>query len=142
MKILAIDTALGAASACLFDAVSNEVLARETIWLDRGHDQAIIPLVDRVIADRGGPSLIERIAVTVGPGSFTGIRVGISAARAIGLAVGVPVVGVSTLSAYVAPRLDANAPVRRDGRISPPAGNGLGVAPDPSVLGAPAATFD
>ena len=103
MKILAIDTALGAASACLFDAVSNEVLARETIWLDRGHDQAIIPLVDRVIADRGGPSLIERIAVTVGPGSFTGIRVGISAARAIGLAVGVPVVGVSTLSAYVAP---------------------------------------
>jgi L-alanine-DL-glutamate epimerase-like enolase superfamily enzyme len=49
---------------------------------------------------------------------------------------------VCDLSAYVAPRLDANAPVRRDGRISPPSGNGLGVEPDLSVLGAPAATFD
>ena len=49
---------------------------------------------------------------------------------------------VCDLSAYVAPRLDTNAPVRRDGRISPPAGNGLGVEPDLSVLGAPAATFD
>ena len=103
MKILAIDTALGAASACLFDAATNEALARETIWLDRGHDQAIIPLIDRVVAGQGGPSAIDRIAVTVGPGSFTGIRVGISAARAIGLARSVPIVGVSTLSAYVAP---------------------------------------
>lgn len=49
---------------------------------------------------------------------------------------------VCDLSAYVAPRLDANAPVRRAGRISPPTGNGLGVAPDLSVLGAPATTFD
>tara|TARA_R110002020_G_scaffold53338_1_gene149258 strand:- start:1306 stop:2409 length:1104 start_codon:yes stop_codon:yes gene_type:complete len=49
---------------------------------------------------------------------------------------------VCDLSSYVTPRLDTNAPVRRDGRISPPAGNGLGVEPDISVLGAPAATFD
>jgi len=103
MKILAIDTSLGAASACLFDNVTNEILARETMWLERGHDQAIIPLIDRIVALGGGRSLVERIAVTVGPGSFTGIRVGISAARAIGLATGAPVVGVSTLSAYVAP---------------------------------------
>lgn len=105
MKILAIDTALGAASACLFDSAANEVLARETVWLERGHDQAIIPLIDRVVAEGGGRAAVDRVAVTVGPGSFTGIRVGISAARAIGLALGVPVVGVSTLSAYVAPLL-------------------------------------
>ena len=105
MKILAIDTSLGAASACLFDSDSNELQARETVWLERGHDQIIIPLVDRIVAEAGGRSCIERVAVTVGPGSFTGIRVGISAARAIGLALNVPVVGVSTLSAYVAPLL-------------------------------------
>ncbi len=103
MKVLAIDTALGAASACIFDSASNEVLARETIWLDRGHDQTLVPLIDRVTASGGGIADIERIAVTVGPGSFTGIRVGLSAARAIGLALNKPVVGVSTLSAYVAP---------------------------------------
>ena len=103
MKILAIDTSLGACSACLFDSASGEMLARETVWLDRGHDQALVPLIDRVVAQGGGRSAVERVAVTVGPGSFTGIRVGISAARAIGLATGAPVVGVSTLSAYVAP---------------------------------------
>jgi len=105
MKILAIDTALGAASACLFDGASSEVLARETVWIDRGHDQTIIPLIDRVVAEGGGRASIDRVAVTVGPGSFTGIRVGISAARAVGLAIGAPVVGVSTLSAYLAPLL-------------------------------------
>ncbi|MFT4095517.1 MAG: tRNA (adenosine(37)-N6)-threonylcarbamoyltransferase complex dimerization subunit type 1 TsaB [Rhodoblastus sp.] len=105
MKILAIDTSLGAASACLFDSAASDVLARETIWLERGHDQAIIPLIDRVVAQGGGRNSIERVAVTVGPGSFTGIRVGISAARAIGLATGAPVVGVSTLAAFVAPIL-------------------------------------
>ena len=105
MKILAIDTSLGAASACLFDSSSGEVVSRETIWLDRGHDLTIVPLIDRVVAQGGGRTAIERIAVTVGPGSFTGLRVGVSAARAIGLATGAPVVGVSSLSAYVAPLL-------------------------------------
>lgn len=105
MKILAIDTALGAASACLFESASNQVLARETVWLERGHDQTIVPLIDRVVAEGGGRASLDRVAVTVGPGSFTGIRVGISAARSIGLALGAPVVGVSTLAAYVAPLL-------------------------------------
>ena len=103
MKVLAIDTSLGAASACMLDSESGAILARETVWLDRGHDQAIVPLIDRIVAQAGGRASIKRIAVTVGPGSFTGIRVGISAARAIGLATGAPVVGVSSLSAYVAP---------------------------------------
>ena len=83
----------------MLDSESGAILARETVWLDRGHDQAIVPLIDRIVAQAGGRASIERIAVTVGPGSFTGIRVGISAARAIGLATGAPVVGVSSLSA-------------------------------------------
>lgn len=104
MRILAIDTALAAASACVFDQASGDVLARETLEMARGQDQAIISLIGRVVAEAGGGAKsIDRVAVTVGPGSFTGIRIGISAARAIGLALGVPVVGVSTLAAYAAP---------------------------------------
>jgi tRNA threonylcarbamoyladenosine biosynthesis protein TsaB len=104
MIILAIDTALAAASACVLDGSTSEVLARETIAMSRGQDQAIVPLIDRVVAaTHGGAPALQRVAVTVGPGSFTGIRIGISAARAIGLALDVPVVGVSTLAAYAAP---------------------------------------
>ncbi len=104
MRILAIETALAAASACVFDGARSETMAQESIAMSRGQDQAIVPLIDRVVAAAGGGvRSIERIAVTVGPGSFTGIRIGISAARAIGLALGVPVVGVSTLAAYAAP---------------------------------------
>ena len=104
MIVLAIDTALAAASACVLDGSTSEVLSRETIAMSRGQDQAIMPLIDRVVAATpGGAQALQRVAVTVGPGSFTGIRIGISAARAIGLALDVPVVGVSTLAAYAAP---------------------------------------
>ena len=72
--------------------------------MERGHAEALVPLIDRVVsAVEGGFAGLQRIAVTVGPGSFTGLRVGISAARAIGMACGVPVVGVSTLAALAAP---------------------------------------
>ena len=72
--------------------------------MERGHAEALLPLIDRVVAsvERGFPGL-DRIAVTIGPGSYTGLRVGIAAARAIGLAAGVPVLGVTTLSAFLAP---------------------------------------
>ncbi|QFU14922.1 tRNA (adenosine(37)-N6)-threonylcarbamoyltransferase complex dimerization subunit type 1 TsaB [Microvirga thermotolerans] len=104
MRILAIDTALGACSACLFETGGNEPLARETIPMERGHAEALLPLIDRVTSQvDGGFGTLGRVAVTVGPGSYTGLRVGIAAARAIGLAAGIPVVGVATLSAFLAP---------------------------------------
>jgi tRNA threonylcarbamoyl adenosine modification protein YeaZ len=63
-----------------------------------------MPLIARVMTDSGISYLdLDRVAVTTGPGSFTGLRVGLSAARGIGLAAGKPVVGLTTLSAYVAP---------------------------------------
>ncbi len=103
MRILAIDTALGACAACLMAAGDPEPLAFESIAMERGHAEALLPLVDRVVATApGGFSTLDRVAVTVGPGSYTGLRVGISAARAIGLAAGIPVVGVTTLSALLA----------------------------------------
>ena len=75
-----------------------------SLALERGHAEALLPLIDRVVAsvERGFPGL-DRIAVTIGPGSYTGLRVGIAAARAIGLAAGVPVLGVTTSSAFLAP---------------------------------------
>jgi tRNA threonylcarbamoyl adenosine modification protein YeaZ len=73
----------------------------------RGHAEALIPLIARVMASaKLAFSDITRVAVTTGPGSFTGLRVGIAAARGIALAAGMPALGVSTLSAYAAPHLD------------------------------------
>lgn len=104
MRILAIDTALSACSACLYETGATEPLVRETIPMERGHAEALLPLIDRVVSQvDGGFGTLSRVAVTVGPGSYTGLRVGIAAARAIGLAAGIPVVGVATLSAYLAP---------------------------------------
>lgn len=111
MRILAIDTALAAVSACVLTAGQTEAEAKETLGMERGHAEALIPLVERVIGRvAGGFESLDRIAVTVGPGSFTGLRVGIAAARAFALAAGVPAVGVSTLAALAAPLIVANAP--------------------------------
>jgi tRNA threonylcarbamoyl adenosine modification protein YeaZ len=103
VRILAIDTALGACAACVMDAAEAEPLAQETLVMERGHAEALVPLLDRVVSKaEGGFHALDRVAVTVGPGSYTGLRVGIAAARAIGLAARVPVVGVTTLSALLA----------------------------------------
>jgi len=104
MKILAIDTALPAVSVCVLDDSDVEPESVETAAMERGHAEALLPMIDRVMARvEGGFSALDRIAVTVGPGSFTGLRVGIAAARAIGIACTVPTVGVSTLAALAAP---------------------------------------
>jgi tRNA threonylcarbamoyladenosine biosynthesis protein TsaB len=69
-----------------------------------------MPLIARVMdAARCEFTELDRIAVTVGPGSFTGLRVGISAARGIALASGKPAIGLSTLSALAAPHVAARA---------------------------------
>jgi len=103
VRILAIDTALGACAACVMEAEAQEPLAQETLVMERGHAEALLPLLDRLVSNvAGGFASLDRVAVTVGPGSYTGLRVGIAAARAIGLAARVPVVGVTTLSALLA----------------------------------------
>jgi tRNA threonylcarbamoyl adenosine modification protein YeaZ len=72
--------------------------------MERGHAEALLPMIERVVAQIDGRfSTLDRVAVTIGPGSYTGLRVGIAAARAIGLAAAVPVIGVTTLSALIAP---------------------------------------
>ena len=63
MKILAIDTALGAASACLFESASNQVLARETVWLERGHDQTIVVVCDEGYASSLAADTLRRLGL-------------------------------------------------------------------------------
>jgi tRNA threonylcarbamoyladenosine biosynthesis protein TsaB len=110
MLILAIDTALDACAACVLDTDAGEPIAQESLAMKRGHAEALMPLIARVIKASGiGFAALDRIAVTTGPGSFTGLRVGLSAARGIALAANKPVVGLTTLTAYAAPVVSRNA---------------------------------
>ena len=110
MLILAIDTALDACAACVLDTDAARLIAQESQSMKRGHAEALMPLIGRVIRQAGiAFAALDRIAVTTGPGSFTGLRVGLSAARGIGLAADKPVVGLSTLTAYAAPVVGQNA---------------------------------
>ncbi len=108
--ILGIDTALAAASACLLLPGDTQPVVAETLPMQTGHAEALFPLLDRVVSrTEGGFDALTRVAVTIGPGSFTGIRIGVAAARAIGLAKKIPVVGVSTLSALAAPSIEGES---------------------------------
>ena len=110
MRVLAIDTALGACAAAVLDSQAGAILAAESLGMVRGHAEAVMPLIARVMdAARSEFNELNRIAVTVGPGSFTGLRVGISAARGIALAAGRPAIGLSTLSALAAPHVAARS---------------------------------
>src|ERR1700724_877267 len=108
MRVLALDTALDACGAAVLDTERRDLLASETQPMSRGQAEALMPMVARVMdAARLDFSDIERIAVTVGPGSFTGVRVGIAAARGIALAAGKPAIGLTTLAAVTAPHVAA-----------------------------------
>jgi tRNA threonylcarbamoyladenosine biosynthesis protein TsaB len=109
MLILAIDTALDACAAGVLDTDAGRMIAQESQAMKRGHAEALMPLIARVIQAAGiAFADLDRIAVTTGPGSFTGLRVGLSAARGIALAANKPVVGLTTLTAYAAPIVSNN----------------------------------
>ena len=100
MKILAIDTSMAACSAAVYD---GSVLASQWQAMDRGHAEAIAPMVKTVMTAAGLRfAEIGRIAVTIGPGTFTGVRIGLAMARGLGLALDIPVIGIDTLSAIAA----------------------------------------
>lgn len=108
MLVLAIDTALAACSAAVLDTARG-IVGRESLPMARGQAELLMPLVARVMDQAGADfRALDRIAVTIGPGSFTGLRVGISAARGLALASGKPAVGLTTLAAFAAPHIAAN----------------------------------
>jgi tRNA threonylcarbamoyladenosine biosynthesis protein TsaB len=114
MIILALDTALTACSVAVLDTDQGLLTARESVAMARGHAESLMPMVARVMDEAHLEFVeIDRIAVTTGPGSFTGLRVGISAARGMALAAAKPAVGLSTLAAFAAPHIatDDTVPV-------------------------------
>ncbi len=103
MKILAVDTALAACSAAVYDAEMQKVLAAAFQPMVTGQAEAIGPMVRGVMENSGMAfSSIDRIAATIGPGSFTGLRIGLAFARGLKLALGLPMVGMTTLKAVAA----------------------------------------
>lgn len=101
MNLIAIDTSREACSVAVLGEAVNPVTASEIVG--RGHAERLFGMVAEVMAEAGLDfTALDRVAVTVGPGSFTGIRVGIAAARGFGLALKRPVVGIGTLEAHAA----------------------------------------
>jgi tRNA threonylcarbamoyladenosine biosynthesis protein TsaB len=98
VKILAVDTALGACSAALLE--DDRVLARRFTAMERGHAEALAPMVEEVMREAHlAFQALDRLAVTVGPGTFTGQRVGLAFMRGLRVALGKPLVGVTSLAA-------------------------------------------
>lgn len=103
MKLLAIDCSAGLCAACLHDAAADRELGRAVLDLGKGHAEHLAGVVEEAM-ERAGLAFSDlgAIAVSVGPGSFTGLRVGVSAARGYALALGIPAIGVTTLEAIAA----------------------------------------
>jgi tRNA threonylcarbamoyladenosine biosynthesis protein TsaB len=101
MIVLGLDTCLAACSVAILDG--ERVLAHEREVMARGHQERLAPMAQRAMEAAGlSFSALGRIGVTVGPGSFTGLRVGLAFAKGLGAALAVPVVGVGTLQALAA----------------------------------------
>jgi tRNA threonylcarbamoyladenosine biosynthesis protein TsaB len=101
MLVLALDTAMSACSVALCS--NGGTLAVRSQAMERGHAEALMPMIERVMAEGGRAyAELDLVAATVGPGAFTGIRVGLAAARGIALAAGKPCAGVTTLEVLAA----------------------------------------
>ena len=98
MNILAVDTALGACSAALLE--DDRVLSRRWAAMERGHAEALAPMVNEVMREANFAfQALDRLAVTVGPGTFTGQRVGLAFMRGLRVALSRPLLGVTSLAA-------------------------------------------
>lgn len=94
--LLAIDTATDACSAAIL--AGGVITAHRTAAMARGQAEALMPMVLETLGAAGCAFAdLTGVGVTVGPGAFTGLRIGLAAARGIGLAAGIPVIGATTL---------------------------------------------
>ncbi len=101
MLILALDTATASCSAALVR--DGAVLTRRHEPMVRGHQERLATMIDEMTREAGVAfTALDRIGVTVGPGSFTGLRVGLAFAKGLGVALNIPVAGIGTLEAIAA----------------------------------------
>ena len=106
--LLALDSSMAACSAAVW--AQGRVAARRRTLLRRGHAEALAPMVAAVLAEAGiAPRRLDAIAVTRGPGSFTGVRIGLAAARGFALALARPLIALTTLEVLAAAVGEANS---------------------------------
>ncbi len=102
MICLTLDTAGTACAACLYDSAKDVVLAEISEDIGKGHAERLMGIISDVMAKaKVNYQDIGRVVTTTGPGSFTGIRVGVATARGFGIGLNVPVVGISNLEAML-----------------------------------------
>ncbi|MEQ8605110.1 MAG: tRNA (adenosine(37)-N6)-threonylcarbamoyltransferase complex dimerization subunit type 1 TsaB [Marivibrio sp.] len=137
MRLLAFDTAMDACTVAL--AEEGAVVAARQEAMRRGQAEALVPMIDALMAEVGWrPAALDGIGVSIGPGAFTGIRIGIAAARGLGLALDRPVAGIATTAAIAAAQPPAPSPLlialetKRDDLYV--ALTGAGVDPAPRAL--------
>src|SRR6266700_7172400 len=110
MKVLALESATLSGGAALVDG--ERLLGEVTLDVAVTHSERLMAAVDRLVADCGlSPHDLDGLAVSIGPGSFTGLRVGIATAKGLGLALDLPIAAVPTLDALAARLPFADAPV-------------------------------
>ena len=101
MRILAVETSTLVGGAALLDG--ERLVAEYTLNIKATHSERLMPTVDRLLQDCGWKlAHLEGLAVAIGPGSFTGLRIGVSAVKGLALALGIPLVAVPTLDALAA----------------------------------------
>lgn len=98
--ILAIDTSAAQCAVALTGAGTS---VTQCAPMERGHAEHLFPMIEEVLAEAGmGYGGLTRIAVCTGPGSFTGLRIGVAAARGLGVGCGIPVIGITRFEALAA----------------------------------------
>lgn len=103
MNLLAIDTAANLCAACVWDTETSAERGRAVLDLGKGHAEHLMQTVAAALEAAGvGYADLGAVAVSIGPGSFTGVRVGVSTARGLALALKIPAIGVTTLEAVAA----------------------------------------
>jgi tRNA threonylcarbamoyladenosine biosynthesis protein TsaB len=108
MNILALDTSMGACGAAVL-RVDGAIVSREVL-MARGHAEALLPMIAEVMTDsRLDFAALDLIAATLGPGSFTGVRIAIAAARGFALVTGAKLWGIDSLTVMARAALDAGA---------------------------------
>ncbi len=112
MLILALDTSMAACSACVYDAGKSLVIGTKQQFMDRGQAEALAPMVQDTMKIAGvGFADLSRIAVTTGPGTFTGVRIGLAMARGLGLSLSIPIIGINSLAAIAANETSSTLPI-------------------------------